>query len=194
MMFARKTPASLDALQGDYLPPVDALQTEPGEWFVPWERQLDVVMAWQAAGGNVDSEWDQWVAETPANESVARIMTGGGPVTMATVVRMTTSMVSLRERLLQLQMRTTDVARTEMSLRRVPLPHAANGANGAGQPSVRRPLNDDNSRCVRALARECLELLDAARAGISALSSGETHAERRQRSVLIDFPDRRAMH
>ena len=191
MMFARKAPASLDALQGDHLPPVEALQTEPGEWYVPWERQLDAVMAWQAAGGNVDSEWDQWVAEAPANESVARIMTGGGPVTMATVVRMTTSMVSLRERLLQLQTRTTDVARTEMSLRRVPLPH---DANGGGQASVRRPLNDENSRRVRALARECLELLDAARAGISALSSGEAHAERRQRSVLIDFPDRRAMH
>jgi hypothetical protein len=191
MMFARIEPATPDALQDEYLPPVEVLQTEPGAWFVPWERQLEVVMAWQAAGGNVDSEWDQWVAETPANESVARIMNGDGPVTMATIVRMTTSMVSLRERLLHLQTRTTDVARTEMSLRRVPLPHAA---NGAGPASVRRPLNDENSRCVRALARECLELLDAARAGISALSSGEAHAERRQRSVLIDFPDRRAMH
>ena len=191
MMFARKAPASPDALQDEYLPPVEALQAESGAWFVPWERQLEVVMAWQAAAGNVDSEWDQWVAETPANESVARIMNGGGPVTMATIVRMTTSMVSLRERLLQLQTRTTDVARTEMSLRRVPLPHAA---NGEGHASVRRPLNDENSRRVRALARECLELLDAARAGINALSSDQNYAERRQRSVLIDFPDRRAMH
>ena len=191
MMFARIEPASPDALQDEYLPPVEVLQTEPGAWFVPWERQLEVVMAWQAAGGNVDSEWDQWVAETPANESVTRVASGGGPVTMATIVRMTTSMVSLRERLLRLQTRTTDVARTEMSLRRMPLPHAA---NGGGTTSVRRPLSDDNSQRVRALARECLEVLDIARAGIAALSSGPVHTERRQRSVLIDFPDRRAMH
>ncbi|HEY9194585.1 MAG TPA: hypothetical protein VIO81_17085 [Methyloversatilis sp.] len=191
MMFARKAPASTDALQDEYLPPVEALQTEPGAWFVSWERQLEAVMAWQAAGGNIDSEWDQWVAETPVNESVARVMNGGGPVTMATIVRMTTSMVSLRERLLRLQTRTTDVARTEMSLRRMPLPHAA---NGGGATSVRRPLTDENSQRVRALARECLEVLDTARAGIAALSSGPAHTERRQRSVLIDFPDRRAMH
>ena len=50
MMFARIEPASPDALQDEYLPPVEVLQTEPGAWFVPWERQLEVVMAWQAAG------------------------------------------------------------------------------------------------------------------------------------------------
>lgn len=193
MMFAANTPDPFDALEGEFIPPVGALLTESYNWGIPWERQLEAALAWQSAGGNVDNEWDHWVAEqafTAPAVAMATAKLGASAPTMATVVRMTTSLVSLRERLFRIQSEATGVARSEMRLRRASLPQAA---NGSGPSAVRRPLGDDNGRRITALARGCIDLLESTRAAMAALTMDVASAgvERRQQRVVIDFPDRR---
>lgn len=187
-------------IAAEFLPPVDVLQAEKASLGLPWERELDVVAAWQAAGGNVDSEWDACVWETritrlrgTSNASRAACPDAANePPTMATVVRLTTSLVSLRERLFRMQNEVTEVARGEMRERRAPA--------AAARSVVRRPLGKPNSVRIQRLARDYVSALDLARAGMAGLVglaplnevSAEPVVERRRSSVLIDFPDRRA--
>jgi len=204
MMRAGKKPNATDEMEGEFIPPIDVMQSEHLDWGVPWEDQLDVAQAWQAAGGNVDSEWDDWdgwVSELPVRSRNRRMPPVGdaanGTPTMATVVRMTTSLVSLRERLYRVQSETTEVARAEMRQRRALV---ADALDRSGQSAVRRPLGDENSRRILRLARDCVELLDAARAGMAGLSgmpaidaaASPSFNDRRRNSMRIDFPDRRS--
>lgn len=204
MMRAGKMPNFSDSMEGEFIPPIDVLQSEHLDWGVRWEDQLDVAQAWQAAGGNMDSEWDEWdgwVAELPVRSRNRRMPPVGeaanGMPTMATVVRMTTSLVSLRERLYRVQSEAAEVARAEMRLRRASVPDAINGGEHS---AVRRPLDDENSRRILRLARDCVEVLDAARAGMAGLTglpavdgaASASITDRRRSSTRIDFPDRRS--
>ncbi|MCQ9378030.1 hypothetical protein [Methyloversatilis sp. XJ19-49] len=195
-----------EGIASEFLPPVDALQAEKTGLGIPWERELDAVAAWQAAGGNVDSEWDACVWETrctrlrgTSNASrAAGPDAANEPPTMATVVRLTTSLVSLRERLFRMQSEVTDVARGEMRERRTP----ADDADAAPARSVvRRPLGAPNSARILRLARDYVAALDLARAGMASLvglqpmneeAAAEPMVDRRRNRVLIDFPDRRS--
>jgi hypothetical protein len=192
-------------IAAEFLPPVDVLQAERTGLGMPWERELDVVAAWQAAGGNVDNEWDACVWETRFTRlrSTSNASRAAGPdaanepPTMATVVRLTTSLVSLRERLFRMQSEVTDVARGEMRERRT----TADDADAAPARSVvRRPLGAPNSARILRLARDYVAALDLARAGMASLvglqsmneAAAEPVVDRRRNRVLIDFPDRRS--
>lgn len=191
-------------IAAEFVPPLDVLQAEKAGFGMPWERELDVVAAWQAAGGNVDSEWDVCVWETRATRlrSTSNASRAAGPdaanepPTMATVVRLTTSLVSLRERLFRMQSEVTDVARGEMRERRTPV----DDADAAPRSVVRRPLGAPNSARILRLARDYVAALDLARAGMASLiglqpmneATAEPVVDRRRNSVLIDFPDRRS--
>lgn len=192
-------------ITSEFLPPVEVLQAEKAGLGMPWERELDVVAAWQAAGGNVDCEWDAcvWEARTTRLRGTMHASRAAGqdaanePPTMATVVRLTTSLVSLRERLFRMQHEVTDVARGEMRERRTP----ADDADAAPSRSVvRRPLGASNSTRILRLARDYVAALDLTRAGMASLvglqpmneMAGEPMVDRRRSSVLIDFPDRRS--
>lgn len=188
----------------EFMPPIGALQAERVGFGVPWERELHAVQAWQEAGGNVDGEWDVcvWEARSAPACGATRPLRAVGPgaanelPTMATVVRLTTSLVSLRERLFRMQHEVTDVARGEMRDRRAP---ASDADSASDRAVVRRPLGPDNSERILRLARHYVAALDLARAGMAGLiglqsrneAAHEPAVERRRTRVRIDFPDRR---
>jgi hypothetical protein len=182
-----------EALEHEFIPPLMVLHTEPDAWCLPWEQQLDAACAWQEAGGNADSEWDAWQPALHRSGSVSRAPDEAP--TMATIVRMTTTVVAVRERLLRVQTEATEVARAEMALRRAP---SADAANNDGTSS-RRSLEEQNSERVLALARACVDMLDAARGSVAALAGMSDRrasrvapfVERRRANVVIGFPDRR---
>ncbi|MDP3871152.1 MAG: hypothetical protein Q8Q80_00690 [Methyloversatilis sp.] len=202
---ARSGAGTREDIAAEFLPPVDVLQAEKAGFGMPWERELDVVAAWQAAGGNVDSEWDACVWEmratslrsTPSAARAAGPDAANEPPTMATVVRLTTSLVSLRERLFRMQSEVTDVARGEMRERRTPVDDAD---EAPARSVVRRPLSAPNSARILRLARDYVAALDLARAGMASLvglqpmneAAAEPVVDRRRNRVLIDFPDRRS--
>lgn len=202
---ARAGAGPREDIAAEFLPPVDVLQAEKAGFGMPWERELDVVAAWQAAGGNVDSEWDACVWETrftrlrsTSNASLAAGPDAANePPTMATVVRLTTSLVSLRERLFRMQSEVTDMARVEMRERRTP---SDDDDAAPARSVVRRPLGAPNSARILRLARDYVAALDLARAGMASLvglqpmneGAAEPMVDRRRNRVLIDFPDRRS--
>jgi hypothetical protein len=197
MKSARPLDISMDqaaeALEHEFIPPLMVFHTEPDAWCTPWDRQLDAARAWQDAGGNVDNVWDVWV-QTPHRSGSMSRLPDEAP-TMATIVRMTTTVVAVRERLLRVQTEATEVARAEMALRCAPSTDVANNDG----PSSRRSLEEQNSERVLALARACVDMLDAARSSVAALAGipdrrapqEAPFVERRRSNVVIGFPDRR---
>ncbi|NMG75904.1 hypothetical protein [Aromatoleum diolicum] len=181
-------------LDCEFIPPFDLPEADR----IPWERQLSAARAWQEAGGNGDgSRGGRGVtAAMPTLESASQL-------TMGTVTSMNTLLVSLMERLLELQTEVANVALAEMSLRHASPFEAADGV------SIRSPLHADNARLIEQLANSCAELMAAAQIDMSAATgiilpgarTGRTQpaadqpwllADRRKRAQVIEFPDRRA--
>lgn len=194
MTSAEKRPDSMEELESEFIPPMEVLMEGLADALVPWERQLEAVLAWQAACGNADNDWP--VDSRPGFAARSRQWMAGeaarAPLTMAAVVRMTTTLVSLRERLLGIQNRLSEVSSAELQVQRA----VSSETTGRTESTVRRPLGETGSRRITLLARDCVEALDAARAGMAVLACmaapDDAPVERRQRAALIDFPDRRA--
>lgn len=195
MTSAGKKPDPMQKLECEFIPPMEVLMADRADALVPWERQLEAMLAWQAAGGNADNDWSPDIRPRFPAQSRQRMAgeAADGPLTMAAVVRMTTTLVSLRERLLGIQTRLGEVSGAELRVQRAA---SCDAAGRAETSTVRRPLGETSSRRITLLARDCVEALDSARTGMAVLAcmvaSGDAPAERRQRAVLIDFPDRRA--
>jgi hypothetical protein len=192
-----------DRLECEFIPPLDL---PPEERRMSWEQQLNAELAWQEAGGNADGEVarsmnaaprEKWVPAGPSARAAA------APPTMGTLTGMNTQLISLMERLLEIQTEVANVAVTEMSQRQA-LAAAVPQAN-----AVHSPLQPENARLVAQLANACFELLRAAQTDLSAINglqpSGERTergqvateqpwllADRRRRATVIDFPERRA--
>ena len=194
MTSAGKKSDPMEKLESEFIPPLDVLMEGRADPLVPWERQLEAVLAWQAAGGNADNDWatDTFPRSPVQSRQRPAGETAAGPLTMAAVVRMTTTLVSLRERLLGIQTRLSEVSSAELRVQRA----TSSDAAGRTESTVRRPLGETSSRRITLLARDCVEALDSARTGMAVLACmvapDDAPAERRQRAVLIDFPDRRA--
>lgn len=169
----------------EFIPPLDL----PEAHRLPAEQQLKAALAWQAAGGNVDDATD-------ASMNAAK---GGSErylPTMRTITRMNTVLVSLRERLLQIQIEAANVAIGEMALRQ-----DATSATLHPEDAF-SPLHPENLQRFEVLAASWCELVAATQASLAAIPgflpagvrSGATAriADRRHQSVMIDFPDRRA--
>jgi hypothetical protein len=195
MTSTEKKSDAMERLEGEFIPPMEVLMEGRADALVPWERQLEAVLAWQAAGGNADNDWAADSRPRLASQSRRRVAgaEAGGALTMATVVRMTTTLVSLRERLLGIQNRLSEVSSAELRVQRAVSSDAAGRAESS---TVRRPLGETSSRRITLLARDCVEALDSTRTGMAVLAGmvapDDAPVERRQRAVLIDFPDRRA--
>lgn len=195
MTSAGKKSDPMETLESEFIPPLDLLMEGRADALVPWERQLEAVLAWQAAGGNADNDWttDNLPRSPVPSRPQANGAAAGGPLTMAAVVRMTTTLVSLRERLLGIQTRLSEVSSAELRVQRAV---SCDAAGRAESSTVRRPLGETSSRRITLLARDCVEALDSARTGMAVLACmvapDDAPAERRRRAVLIDFPDRRA--
>ncbi len=58
MTITATIPVSMDALEGEFIPPLETLPGRRTDRMSSWEGQLDALMAWQAAGGNVDNKWE----------------------------------------------------------------------------------------------------------------------------------------
>lgn len=169
-------------LESEFIPPVDLPESGPG---MAWEQRLNAEMAWQLANGTSD--------EGMQGERAERRLP-----TMRSITRMNTVLVSLRERLYQVQTEAANIAIGELALRQEATP-------GAPPDDAFSPLHEQNIARVEALAQSCLELLATAQANIAALGgmSPAAHAtdagledslrvERRRRNLVIAFPDRRA--
>lgn len=192
-----------DRLECEFIPPLDLPQDERR---MSWEQQLNAAVAWQAAGGNADGEASQWMNAAPGEKRVPAGLSAradAAPPNMGTLTGMNTQLISLMERLLEIQTEVANVAVTEMSQRQA-LAVAMPQANAAHSP-----LQPENARLVAQLANACFELLHAAQTDLNALTglqpSGERTergqiateqpwllADRRRRATVIDFPDRRA--
>ncbi|BAL22449.1 hypothetical protein [Azoarcus sp. KH32C] len=118
---------------------------------LPWDQQVEAAHAWQAAGGNVD---DADEAE-PAPQ--------GYLPTMRTITRMNTVLVSLRERLQQIQIEAANVAIVELSLREASTPETPNVEDAFS------PLHPDQLQQFDALAASCLQLLTSAQTTLAAV-------------------------
>lgn len=194
MTSAGKRSDPMEKLESEFIPPIEMLMDGRSDALVPWERQLDAVLAWQAACGNADNDGVTDSRPRFPAQSRQRMASepAGGPLTMAAVVRMTTTLVSLRERLLGIQTRLSEVSSAELRVQRA----VSSDAAGRTESTVRRPLGETSSRRITLLARDCVEALDSARSGMAVLAGmvapDGAPIERRQRAVLIDFPDRRA--
>lgn len=172
----------------EFIPPLDL----PAAHRLPSEQQLNAALAWQAAGGNVDDGGDpRTSAADTAADSERQLPT------MRTITRMSTVLVSLRERLQQIQIEAANVAIGEMALRQ---------AATLNPDDAFSALHAENIQRIEALAASWCELLAAAEANMAAVpgflpASARAQrtaaqpwffADQRYHSVMIDFPDRRA--
>ncbi|KON80010.1 hypothetical protein PA01_16390 [Azoarcus sp. PA01] len=181
-------------MECEFVPPLDLPET----WGLAWERQLDAVLAWQAANAGSDAEANPLTNATASAGAATFRQVSGTPCapTMRTITRMTTLLDSLRERTLQMQSAAADIAIAEMSRSRAP----ASDLEGNDQAS--RPLDAENAQRITELIRSWFEMTAAAQAEMGLLAFGATGArnddaagpvlfERRTHARVIDFPDRR---
>lgn len=185
----------------EFIPPLDL----PEEYRIAWERQLDAAQAWQAAGGNADTMADRGIDAGRGSGGVAAGLTrvdDGEQPTIGTITSMNTLLVSLMERLLEVQTEVANVAVAEMSLRHTP------SSPETATDNPRLPLHAGNARLIEQLATLSFELLAAAQSDLSAATGlirvstrrNSNHvsadqpwllADRRRRAQVINFPDRR---
>lgn len=195
------------SLDCEFLPPLDAPET----WGQPWDRQIAAALAWQEAGGNDDGQvaplaTTQEVIVPSLDDATRRALrhasdptgSAGNALTMRSIVRMNTLLVSLRERMLQITAEASNVAIDEMSRRQ----------SSSADASTLTPLHEDNGRRIKALARAWFDIIASAQASMSELTgltptgaAGALHRfaaneaasgpERRHQALAISFPDRR---
>lgn len=183
-----------------FFPPVDLGEPGVEAWGLAWEEQVSAALTWQACRpeepvGTVRREGGERPMIVPPLEETGhsgRQGAEGERPTMRTIMRMNTLMVSLRERLLQIQTEAANVAIHEMALRQAP---AGEGTATEDFPPL-PVLHDPNAQRITELARSWFEVIAAAQASMAALTGQgqggrQPFVERRKRSVLIDFPDRR---
>lgn len=172
MTNSRSERVEAEYLEYEFIPPLNL----PESWSMSWDRQIEAALAWQAA---LEMEsFDR------ADEKATRTKP-----TMRTLTRMTTLLESVRERLLQIQSESANVAIAEMGLRQLP-------SSGEGTNDAFTPLHAEHAQRFDVLARSAFDIATMAQAEIArlvGLVSGTTskYADRRQRAALIDFPDRR---
>lgn len=176
-------------LECEFIPPLDLPETHG----LPAEQLLCAARAWQEAGGNVDDGTDP---QTDAKDAATERQLP----TMRTITRMNTVLVSLRERLQQIQIEAANVAIGEMSLRQ---------AETLNPEDAFSALHAEHCDRIEALAASWCDLLAMAQANMAAIpgflpagtrTGGTPRAaeqpwllsEQRHHSVTIDFPDRRA--
>jgi hypothetical protein len=116
---------------------------------LPWDRQLEAAHAWQAAGGNINDAGE------------ADPGTQGHVPTMRTITRMNTVLVSLRERLQQIQIEAANVAIVELSLREASTSETPNAEDAFS------PLHPEQLQQLDALAVSCFQLLSSAQATLA---------------------------
>lgn len=177
------------ALENEFIPPIG----QDGANDIAWEQRLNAEVAWQLARATVDDGLAQWTDR--AEEGASRRLP-----TMRTISRMNTALVSLRERLYQIQNEAANIAIAELALRQESNP-------AASSEDAFSPLHAQNARRIEALAASCYELLAGAQGNLAAVAGkvpveyaapgragleDSLYAERRQRDTAIDFPDRRA--
>jgi len=198
----------------EFVPPLDAPET----WGIPWDRQLAAALAWQQAVGNDDmpasiQERSTGSLIVPALDDAANASRSGPakvvPVahpalTMRTIVRMNTLLVSLRERMLQITTDASNIAIAEMARRQ----DASAPQSAIGDAPAVQPLHPDHAARIVELARAWFDVVADAQASMTALTglaprgatgaradtAANDHArvgERRHRMQEIDFPDRR---
>lgn len=181
-------------MECEFVPPLDLPET----WGLAWERQLNAVLAWQAANADSDAEANSLTNATASAAAATFRQVGGTPCapTMRTITRMTTLLDSLRERTLQLQSEAANVAIAEVSRSRAP------ASDLEGNDQALRPLDAENAQRITELIRSWFEMTAAAQAEMGLLAGfGATGArndaaapvvfERRTQARVIDFPDRR---
>lgn len=181
----------------EFIPPLDL----PEEHRIPWERQLIAAQAWQEAGGNADHGMDGRRRLAVVAPRLSRVDDASRP-TMGTITNMNMLLVSLMERLLEIQTEVANVAVAEMSLRHTP---------ASAEPDSEitlLPLHAENARLIEQLASLSFELMGAAQTDLTTVTGllppgarpSKNHlaadqpwllADRRKRAVVINFPDRR---
>lgn len=181
-------------MECEFVPPLDLPET----WGLAWERQLDAVLAWQAANADSDTDADPMTDAMADGGAVTFRQVGGTTCapTMRTITQLTTLLDSLRERTLQLQSEAANIAIAELSRARAPAPDTA------GNDQALRPLDAENARRITELLRLWVEMTATAQIEMGVLAGfGATGArndavgpvvfERRTQARVIDFPDRR---
>lgn len=180
MRYQSTASASDGTMSYEFVPPPDM----PESWGVPWDRQVEAAMAWQAA--HAAAERRAGVADSAAART-GNVHQPGAP-TMLTLSRVTIQLNALRERLKQLQGEAANIAIAEMARRR-----DADPADDASNGDV--PLHGDTAERMAELTRTWFALMADAQHEMRALvglSAGSPFIERRRRPQVIDFPDRRA--
>lgn len=198
----------------EFVPPLDAPET----WGIPWDRQLAAALAWQQAGGNDDPpasapEQSTGSLIVPSLDDAASASRSGQSkvvpiahpaLTMRTIVRMNTLLVSLRERMLQITTDASNIAIAEMARRQ---DAATPGSAVVDAPAV-QSLHPDHAIRITDLARAWFDVVADAQASMTALTGlaprdatgtrpgtaandSARSGERRHRVQGIDFPDRR---
>ncbi|NMG54124.1 hypothetical protein [Aromatoleum aromaticum] len=182
-------------MECEFVPPLDLPET----WGLAWERQLNAVLAWQAANADSGAEAAPVTTNATASAEAATFRQVGGTAcapTMRTITRLTVLLDSLRERTVQIQSEAANIAIAEVSRSRAPTSPVE------GNDQALRPLDAENARRITELIRSWFEMTAAAQAEMGVLAGfGATGArndatgpvvfERRTQARVIDFPDRR---
>ncbi|HRP98457.1 MAG TPA: hypothetical protein PL143_19650, partial [Rhodocyclaceae bacterium] len=172
----RMTALNDGPLDCEFVPPLDAPET----WGIPWDRQLAAALAWQQAAGNDDApacaaERSTGSLIVPSLDDAASTSRSGQSkvvpiahpaLTMRTIVRMNTLLVSLRERMLQITTDASNIAIAEMARRQdAAMPESAI----ADAPAV-PALHPDHAARITELARAWFDVVADAQASMTALT------------------------
>ncbi|MDY0013445.1 MAG: hypothetical protein RBS40_11200 [Rhodocyclaceae bacterium] len=169
----------VETLECEFIPPLLGEELTQEHRGIHWEQHLAAQEAWQDALADVEAAWareNRLESEQPS---------------VRTIMAMNTLLLSLRERILQVQNEAANLAIAEMSRRHDP----------AARPALPQ-LGAEGAQRLEALVAAGFELLASAQARLAQLtgySQGPAGAglraarlERRTYRAVIDFPDRRA--
>ena len=184
-----------NTLESEFIPPM-GLDAQSAETLgLPWEQQIGATTAWQGAMASLEETLGlrdtASMIVPPLPDGVTSLPPSeiAGNMSMRTIMVMNTLLLSLRERLLQIQNETANLAIDNISRRQT--------MDGETMPQ----LSPDSAARMEVLLRAWFDIMTAAQTKMQMLTgfspaqgkSGlqQFFQERRHQARVIDFPDRR---
>ncbi|BAL24873.1 hypothetical protein [Azoarcus sp. KH32C] len=184
-----------DALEYEFIPPFNLDEMSRETIGLAWEQQLSATTAWQAAIASIEETLglresaSMIVPPLPEGSDSLHASEAAGNMSMRTIMVMNTLLLSLRERLLQIQNETANLAIDNISRRQ------------AMDSETMPQLSPESAARMEVLLRAWFDIMTAAQTKMQMLTGfsparGKTglqqfFQERRHQARVIDFPDRR---
>ncbi|HJV24594.1 MAG TPA: hypothetical protein VJ673_02860 [Aromatoleum sp.] len=195
MRTARLDTIQTNTLEYEFIPPFNLDEMSRETIGLAWEQQLSLTTAWQAAMASLEETLglsdsaSMIVPPLPDGSDSQHASEAAGNMSMRTIMVMNTLLLSLRERLLQIQNETANLAIDNISRRQT--------MDGETMPK----LSPDSAARMEVLLRAWFDIMTAAQTKMQMLTGfapaqGKTglqqfFQERRHHAQIIDFPDRR---